>query len=835
MRHCARGLNGDDLEGEACALYSTRPLSAAEQQEFAAQGIDITPDIWIPPVEGRHPQGFHLARVAYGSLDAIRVDPRLVRLESAETMARPLNNLAISMIKANLVHGGTGILPFNGAGVRVAVADSGLDLSHGDFPTPVETYDMTTGNSPATWSDTVANTVSAHGTHVTASAVGRGTLSGGLYRGSAPGAELCFYKIGDNNNANATESDMVEAIERAVAANARVFSMSYGGFSTYLDGSESAEQAIDAAVAAGVTVFVAAGNEADAMRHDSAIVSPATTSDSFGFTINNTQSAAYTAEEHLRVIWQGGTPGTYEISLSCTNLLSKRPGIETLKTISSSTSPRGTKSVEYELAPNIPAGTSKTYLFRLRNTATGGEPITAHLYQTSGIGTFDSPDSSYTVGHPAVADGAIAVGAWTQRRQWASYKNASCYYPSLVVGTLASFSGRGPRIDGLRKPDIVAPGAATISARESVSGLAADDALIIDNDGLNLNGSGPANYYVMLGTSMACPMAAGVAALMLQGNPDLTPAEIRTALTNTASRAATPDSLVGSGLIDAQAAVRQTTPLTLTVNSSFGGTMPGTLTTNFGAAFSQWITNSPLSQGVGTQQVSVACNVTGNAYLQNSPTQVTVTLTNNATLNWQWQTQYLLTTDHAGDGAVTGSSGWLPAGSSSLLTASPASYWYLEGWVGDTDGGIVEGNTIEVYMNRARSLMANFAPNLAPRGTPEYWLAYYGLTNDSFAVAEQIDYDSDGMPAWQEYVADTDPTDVQSVLAFSSINAGSDGLSLIWTGGQWARQYLEANNRLDAGLWVSILTNSVLPTATTNTILLPLPVSNRFYRIRAVR
>ncbi len=831
----ARGLNGDDLDGETCALYSTRPLSADEQQELAARGIDINPDIWIPPVEGRHPQGFHLARVAYDSLDAVRADSRVVRLESAETMARPLNNLAISMIKANLVHGGTGILPFNGAGVRVAVADSGLDLSHGDFPTPVETYDMTTGTSPATWSTTVVNTVSAHGTHVTASAVGRGTLSGGLYRGSAPGAELCFYKIGDNKNANATESDMVEAIDRAVAANARVFSMSYGGFSTYLDGSEAAEQAIDAAVAAGVTVFVAAGNEADAMRHDSAIVSPATTSDSFGFTINNTQSAAYTAEEHLRVIWQGGTPGTYEISLSCTNLLSKRPRIETLTLVSSSTSVRGTKSVEYKLSPNIPAGTSKTYFFRLRNTAASGDPITVHLYQTSGIGSFDSPDSSYTVGHPAVADGAIAVGAWVQRTTWRDYMGSYWQFPGNVLNTLAQFSGRGPRIDGVRKPDIVAPGAATISARESVPGLAAQDELIIDNDGLNLNGSGPANYYIMQGTSMACPMAAGVAALMLQGNPNLTPAEIRTALTNTASRAATPDSLVGSGLIDAQAAVRQTTPLTLTVNSSFGGAMPGTLTTNYGVTFSQWITNSPLPQGVGTQQVCVAVNVAGNVFTQNSPTQVTVTLTNNATLNWQWQTQYLLTTDHAGDGAVTGSSGWLPAGSSSLLTASPASYWYLEGWAGDTDGGIVEGNTIEVHMNRTRSLMANFAPNLAPRGTPEYWLASHGLTNDTFAVAEQTDYDADGMQTWEEYVADTDPSNPKSVLALSSILAGVDGLSLTWIGGQWANQYLEASDVFGVSPWVSIATNNVLPTAITNNILLPAPVSNRFYRIRAVR
>ena len=92
--------------------------------------------------------------------------------------------------------------------------------------------------------------------------------------------------------------------------------------------------------------------------------------------------------------------------------------------------------------------------------------------------------------------------------------------------------------------------------------------LVIDNDGLNLDGSGPADYYVMRGTSMACPMAAGVAALMLQGNPGLAPAQIRSALTNTASRAASPDNDVGSGLVNAWAAVRQVTRLPLLPRSN---------------------------------------------------------------------------------------------------------------------------------------------------------------------------------------------------------------------------------------------------------------------------
>ena len=208
------------------------------------------------------------------------------------------------------------------------------------------------------------------------------------------------------------------------------------------------------------------------------------------------------------------------------------------------------------MTPNIAAGASKTYSLTLQNTAGAGTTPLVHCYRWGGKGVFSSPDASYTVGHPAVADSAIAVGAWTQRKSWTDYQGNGWQYSDLTVGTLAPFSSLGPRLDGVRKPDIVAPGAATISARDSVSGLAATAAFIIDNDGLNLNGSGPANYYVMRGTSMACPMAAGVAALLLQNNPSLTPTQVKNALTSTASMVASPNNSVGYGLIDALAAIK---------------------------------------------------------------------------------------------------------------------------------------------------------------------------------------------------------------------------------------------------------------------------------------
>ena len=554
LRH--HGLNPRNLETEDCALYCVQPLTVAEIQQLARQGLTIVPDLWIPPMPGKHPFGFHLATVRYSSVDLLRGDARFARVESSEFRAEAKNDLGRIQTRVEDVINGVGVTARTGAGVKVAIADSGLDRTHGDFPVPVEVFDVTDGTSPANWSTDVKNTVSAHGTHVAATLLGRGTLSTGRYKGAAPGASLYFYKIGNDVNGYASVTDEIKAINRAKAVGVRIFSMSYGGFGPYMDGSEQMEQAIDSAVAAGMVVFIAAGNEADGKFHASLSVAPGATSAVFTFTVNNSGSASpYTASELMRVIWRDDNSADQNIALACSNLGAG----ESVSLNSSGSSVRGTESRLYWLTPNLAAGAAKTYSLTLHNSAVSGTTPLVHCYQVNtsdGKGTFDNPDSSYTVRSPAVADSAIAVGAWTQRREWTDYSGSGYHYSTLTVATLAPFSSLGPRIDGLRKPDLVAPGAATISARDSGAGLATLSSLIIDNDGLNLNGSGPANYYVMEGTSMACPHAAGAAALLLEAKPSLTPAQVKQALTATASLAGAPDNSAGYGLIDALGAVQ---------------------------------------------------------------------------------------------------------------------------------------------------------------------------------------------------------------------------------------------------------------------------------------
>lgn len=144
----------------------------------------------------------------------------------------------------------------------------------------------------------------------------------------------------------------------------------------------------------------------------------------------------------------------------------------------------------------------------------------------------NSGPSPSTVATPAIHPDVIAVGA---------AKNISL--TPGVTGCIADFSGRGPTPDGVSKPDIVAPGVNITSCNAATSTVARRENRLRQP------------YISLSGTSMATPMVAGIAALILRQRPESRPGQIKAWLEQTAIDLSAERLAQGHGLVTAQGAV----------------------------------------------------------------------------------------------------------------------------------------------------------------------------------------------------------------------------------------------------------------------------------------
>ena len=131
--------------------------------------------------------------------------------------------------------------------------------------------------------------------------------------------------------------------------------------------------------------------------------------------------------------------------------------------------------------------------------------------------------------------------------------------PDRSSTTVAPFSSWGSP-GGFMKPDVVAPGITIVSIRDSGSTIdvAYPDARMGDS------------YFKGTGTSQAAAIVSGVAALMFQANPSLTPDLAKGALMKTAFRNASYKwPTAGAGLVDVGSAIQAVTHI--------GGVTPANL------------------------------------------------------------------------------------------------------------------------------------------------------------------------------------------------------------------------------------------------------------------
>jgi subtilisin family serine protease len=147
--------------------------------------------------------------------------------------------------------------------------------------------------------------------------------------------------------------------------------------------------------------------------------------------------------------------------------------------------------------------------------------------------TGKAPDGRTIMGSilsPGNSPDAITVGALNT---WGTVDRSD--------DTVATFSSRGPSAYDLAvKPDVAAPGTKILS-------LQADGAFLPTMyPSIHVAGSGNNAYMYLSGTSIAAPMVSGGVALLLQGSPNLSPAQVKFALQNGAT-VMTDGGLMGAG------------------------------------------------------------------------------------------------------------------------------------------------------------------------------------------------------------------------------------------------------------------------------------------------
>ncbi|MCW8804608.1 MAG: S8 family serine peptidase [Ignavibacteriaceae bacterium] len=171
-----------------------------------------------------------------------------------------------------------------------------------------------------------------------------------------------------------------------------------------------------------------------------------------------------------------------------------------------------------------------------------------------GYNTFDSPEFSYTykdmdgkttivtkAAELAFRRGVITISSagnegalpWFYILAPADGVNTMAIGAVNQENQVASFSGHGPSYDGRIKPDVVAKGVGVYCA----------------------NAEDYSAYVTRSGTSVAAPIASGVAALLLSAYPHLKNTQVRNILIETADSSFAPNNNRGYGLVSALKAI----------------------------------------------------------------------------------------------------------------------------------------------------------------------------------------------------------------------------------------------------------------------------------------
>ena len=532
-----------------------------------------------------------------------------IEFASLSRKLKPCLDKALFDTHADSVHLGLGNLPqgYDGENILIGVTDWGFDYGSPVFydsllqetrilaawdqyklsgPSPDNFNYGTEFDTPNELNSVGSDTAniysySTHGTHV--ASIAGGSSVGTAYKGIAPGVQFLFvtFLVDEGAVLDAWEWMYQKSVEEGKRL---VINMSWGLYHLgSLDGNSVLSTAISAYTDLGVVFVNSGGNNGNVNFH----LKHTFESDTIASRI---QFYSYSANPNMwgQSIHSWGEVGeTFSNALEIKNtsgqVVAQTPYYSTQNTDTyiDTFLVNEIDTIWYNISadnmhplngrPHMRLRvkcTSSAYRVMFKSAANSG---TVHNWNvtelTNDVGNWGMPFSAYGTGsmsgdnengisEPSCADDVISVAAYASG--WVT--------PTGVTtgGAMASFSSQGPRYDGLMKPDIAAPGVSIGAAISSYT-----DASFSSVESIEFN-TRTYHFAKLSGTSMASPMVAGVAALLLQAKPELSATEVKQILLSTAREdnktgdlPAEGDPKWGHGKVDAMAALREALELGL--------------------------------------------------------------------------------------------------------------------------------------------------------------------------------------------------------------------------------------------------------------------------------
>ena len=468
------------------------------------------------------------------SLATIASAPQVVRAEYEGLYYPTVADPDLSVIKATQAWARAGGAATAGAGIKVAIVDTGIDATHPCFPDAGYAAQTQLGDRRFTNNKVIAakvfnnktpsqqftpEAIQEHGTHVAGTVACNfqtpATVSGVTIpyamSGVAPRALLGNYNVFPGTVSNARSEDILNALEAAYADGFDVANMSLGG------GASGIQDLLTIAVnnldQADMVVAVAAGNSGPGHL----------TVESPGSAARALTAGASTAPHFIGapVVVGGATFGAASGDFATVSADLTAPLGVVLSGSSLSLAcaalPAGSLTGKIAL---ISRGTC-TFSTKIRNAQTAGAVavLVANNVQgdpvaMAGDGTPDQPTvPAYMV---AITTGEALKGSNSAS---ATIGHNLAYIGSPNVDIMAGFSSQGPTdVDFRVKPDVVAPGVNVLSSipRSFCAGAPC--------------------FAFFQGTSMATPHLAGSAAVVRGQHPEWSAAQVRSAIVNTADQ-----------------------------------------------------------------------------------------------------------------------------------------------------------------------------------------------------------------------------------------------------------------------------------------------------------